>query len=82
MKTISVRELQKHIKEVVDSAQHDRVVVTRHGEPAAVLLGVEGKDWETVVLETSPALWDLIEARRKEPTLSADELVLRIAKST
>ena len=82
MKTISVRELQKHIKEVVDSAQHDRVVVTRHGEPAAVLLGVEGKDWETVVLETSPAFWDLIEARRKEPTLSADELKLRIAKST
>ena len=82
MKTISVRELQKHIKEVIDSAQHDRVVVTRHGEPAAVLLGVEGKDWETVVLETSPAFWDLIEARRKEPTLSADEFELRIAKST
>ena len=82
MKTISVRELQKHIKEVVDSAQHDRVVVTRHGEPAAVLLGVEGKDWETVVIETSPAFWDLIEARREEPTLSADELELRIAKST
>ena len=82
MKTISVRELQKHIKEVVDSAQHDRVVVTRHGEPAAVLLGVEGKDWETVVIETSPAFWDLIEARRKEPTLSTDELELRIANST
>ena len=82
MKTISVQELQKHIKEVVDSAQHDRVVVTRHGEPAAVLLGVEGKDWETVVLETSPAFWDLIEARRKEPTLSADEVERRIAKST
>ena len=61
---------------------NDRVVVTRHGEPAAVLLGVEGKDWETVVIETSPAFWDLIEARREEPTLSADELELRIAKST
>ena len=82
MKTISVRDLQKHIKEVVDSAQHDRVVVTRHGEPAAVLLGVAGKDWETVVLETSPAFWDLIETRRKEPTLSADEVERRIVKST
>ena len=59
MKTISVQELQKHVKEVVASAQHDRVVVTRHGEQAAVLLGVEGKDWETVVLETGPAFWDL-----------------------
>ena len=74
MKTISVRDLQKNIKDVVDSAQRDRVVVTRHGAPAAVLLGVEGKDWETVLLETSPAFWDLIEARRKEVTLSEDEL--------
>ena len=46
MKTISVRDLQKSIKEAVDSAQDDRVVVTRRGKPAAVLLGVEGKDWE------------------------------------
>ena len=79
MKTVSVRDLQKHIKEVVDSAQHDRVVVTRRGEPAAVLLGVEGKDWETVVLKISPAFRDLIEARRKEPTLSAGEIERRIA---
>ena len=78
MKTISVRDLQKSVKDAVDSAQTDRVVVTRRGEPAVVLLGVEGKDWETVVLETSPALWDLIEARRREPTISADELEKRI----
>ena len=74
MKTISVRDLQKGVKQVVDSAQTDRVVVTRWGEPAVVLLGVEGKDWETVVLEISPAFWDLIAARRREPTLSAEEL--------
>lgn len=78
MKTISVRDLQKNIKDVVDSAQRDRVVVTRRGSPAAVLLGVEGKDWETVILETSPAFWDLIEARRKEATLSVDELERRM----
>ncbi len=74
MKTISVRDLQKGVKQVVDSAQTDRVVVTRRGEPAVVPLGVEGKDWETVVLEISPAFWDLIAARRREPTLSAEEL--------
>lgn len=78
MKTISVRDLQKNVKDVVDSAQRDRVVVTRRGSPAAVLLGVEGKDWETVILETSPAFWDLIEARRKEATLSVDELERRM----
>ena len=42
--------------------------------PAAVLLGVEGKDWESVVFETSPGFWKLIEARRREPTLSAEEV--------
>ena len=74
MKTVTVRELQKSIKQAVDSAQKDRVIVTRRGEPAAVLVGVEGKDWETVVLETSAALWSLIEERRRESTLSAEEL--------
>ena len=74
MKTISVRDLQKSIKEVVDSAQSDRVVVTRRGEPAAVILGVEGKDWETVVFETSRTFWTLIEERRAEPTISLEEL--------
>ena len=78
MKTISVRDLQKNIKDVVDSAQRDRVVVTRRGAPAAVLLGVQGKDWETVILETSPAFWELIETRRKQPTISVDELERRM----
>ncbi len=79
MKTISVRDLQKSIKEAVDSAQDDRVVVTRRGKPAAVLLGVEGKDWETVVFETSSRFWELIEERRGEPTLSAEELHRKLA---
>ena len=79
VKTISVRDLQKSIKEAVDSAQDDRVVVTRRGKPAAVLLGVEGKDWETVVFETSSRFWELIEERRAEPTLSAEELERKLA---
>ncbi len=74
MKTISVRDLQKGIKVAVDSAQRDRIVVTRRGRPAALLIGVEGEDWETVVLETSPELWKLIEERRAEATLSGEEL--------
>lgn len=79
MKTISVRDLQKSIKEAVDSSQRDRVVVTRRGKPAAVLVGVEGRDWESVVLETSPELWKLIEERRREPTLSIEELEHELA---
>ena len=54
-------------------------MITRRGRPAAVLVGVEGRDWETVVLETSSELWRLIEARRTEPTFSREELERKLA---
>jgi len=82
MKTIPVRDLQKKVKECVDQAQLDRVVITRHGKPAAVLVGVEGEDWEDVVLQTDPAFWKLIRARRKQPTISLDELKKRLGTKT
>ncbi len=78
MKTVSVRDLQKNVKECVDTAQDDRVVVTRHGKPAAVLVGVEGEDWEAVVLQTDPAFWRLIRARRKQPTISLRQIKTRL----
>ena len=78
MKTVPVRELQKKIKECIDEAQGDRVVITRHGKPAALLIGVEGKDWETVILETDRAFWKLIQQRRKQPTISLEELKARL----
>jgi prevent-host-death family protein len=73
MKTMSVRELQKRVRECVDVAQGERVVVTRHGRPAAVLIGVEGQDWEEVALRLSPSFWRMIERRRQEPTVSLAE---------
>ena len=53
LKTVTAGDLQKRVKECVDAAQNDRVVVTRRGRPAAVLVGVEGSDWEDVVLQSS-----------------------------
>ena len=74
MKTISVRDLQKKVRESVDAAQSDRIVITRRGRPAAVLVGVGGAEWETVVLETNANFWHLINKRRKQGTLSLDEM--------
>ena len=74
MKTVTVRDLQKKVKDCVDDAQEDRIIITRRGRPAAVLIGVEDKDWEAVVLQTDPAFWKLIHTRRKQPTLSIDEI--------
>lgn len=80
MKTITVRDLQKKIKECIDEAQGDRVVITRRGKPAAVLVGVEGEDWETVILEMDPKFWKLIQERRKQPTISLEELKTRLKR--
>ena len=80
MKTVTARDLQKKVKECMDLSQEDQVVITRHGNPAAVLVGVEGRDWEDLVLQTSPAFWELIEDRRKQRTISLTELKTRLRK--
>ncbi len=80
MKTVNARDLQKRIKECVDISQQDQVVITRRGKPAAILLGVEGKDWTDVVLQTSSSFWKLIEERRNESTLSLKELRTRLKR--
>ena len=68
----------KKIKACLDEAQEDRVVITRRGKPTAVLIGVEGEDWETVILETDPNFWRMIQERRKQPTISIEELKARL----
>jgi prevent-host-death family protein len=80
MKTVNARDLQKNIKECVDISQEDQVVITRRGKPAAVMVGVEGKDWEDVMLQTSSRFWKLIEERRNQPTVSMKELRARLKR--
>ena len=78
MKTVTVRDLQKKVKQCVEEAQQDRVIVTRRGKPAAVLVGVEGADWDAVVLQTDPAFWKMIRSRRAQGTLSLEQLRARL----
>ena len=73
MRSVTVRDLQQTVRKCVDASQKDRVVITRHGRPAAVLVGVEGKDWEALVYQTDPAFWRMIEKRRKEKSISLSE---------
>lgn len=72
MKTISVRELQKCIKECVDHSQKACVVVTRHGRPSAMIIGVEGKDWEHLVTHTAPELAKHIAAKPRRVKLKQE----------
>ena len=74
MKTISVRALQQHVRDCVNAAQKDRLVVTRHGIPAALIIGVEGSDWDTLALQTNPSFWRMIEQRRRAKTVSLEDM--------
>jgi len=74
MKTIGVRELQKRIRECVDTSQAEGVVITRNGKPASIVIGVEGFDWEDIVIQSDPAFWTTIRERRKEKSVSADKM--------
>ena len=74
MKTISVRDLQQHVRDCVNASQKDRVVITRHGTPTALIIGVEGSNWDTLALQTNPSFWRVIEQRRKDHTVSLEEM--------
>jgi hypothetical protein len=41
---------KKKIKKCFDVSQQDKVVITRCGKPAAILVGVAGRDWTDVAL--------------------------------
>jgi antitoxin (DNA-binding transcriptional repressor) of toxin-antitoxin stability system len=58
----------------VDEAQRERIVLTRHGKPVALIVGVEGMDEEQVQLGGIEKFWKLIAERRKQKTLSRARL--------
>ena len=54
-RSMSLRETKARLSEAVDAAQGTFVLITRHGRPAAVLLGVEGRDVLDVMREFEKA---------------------------
>lgn len=80
MKTVSVRDLQRTIRQRVDQSQKERVIVTRRGKPAAILIGVEGQDWEDVLLQTDESFWKMIERRRRQRGRPLEKVKVRLEK--
>ena len=74
MKVVALREAKQELSGCEVRAQHERVLITKHGRPAALMIGVEGHDLEDVLLMQNPRFWKMIEARRSEPTLVIDEV--------
>ena len=80
MKIIDIQDTQ--LDATVAEAQQQRVVLTRNGQPVALLVGVEALDLdlEQLALATSDRFWQLIRQRRGQPTLSRAELEQRLAE--
>jgi antitoxin (DNA-binding transcriptional repressor) of toxin-antitoxin stability system len=72
MKTVALDKTD--LNACVADAQSQRVVITRDGSPVALVVGVAGLDREQIELGSSATFWKLIQARRKEKTLSRAEL--------
>jgi prevent-host-death family protein len=74
MKLIGIREARERLSAVVLRAQRERVVLTRHGKPAALLIGIEGEDFEEVLLKADEEFWSqLAGQRRRNETMSEAE---------
>ncbi len=79
MKVVPLGQAKNELSAYVEEAQHDRVLVTRHGKPAALIIGVVGEDFEDLMTRSDPELWQMIEARRAtSKTISSDEMRRRL----
>jgi prevent-host-death family protein len=74
MKEVSVEQLTSRASELLDAAQAERVVITKNGKPCAVMFGIENKDEEDWDLQLSPEFWQMIEERRRQPTVPLEKV--------
>jgi len=73
--TLPLSSVKTHLSEIIDrvEGEHDRVVVTRNGKPAAVLIShedLEGLE-ETLEIMSDPAL--MAQIRESEQALAAGD---------
>jgi antitoxin (DNA-binding transcriptional repressor) of toxin-antitoxin stability system len=76
MKTIPIEEATLEL--CVADAQQERLILTRNGDPVALLVGVAGLDEEQLRRSGSPEFWKLIEESRRRKTISREELERRL----
>ena len=62
------------LESCLSRAQQERLIITRKGRPAALLVGVEGMEPEQVELGSSDKFWKLIAKRRRQKTISRGKL--------
>ena len=87
---LSLADVKNRLSEVVDKLEreHGRVVVTKHGQPAAVMLNVDDLESleETLEILSNPSLRDSIRAgdddvaAGRTERLSQEDALARIAE--
>jgi hypothetical protein len=64
----------------VAEAQQERVILTRNGDPIALVVGIAGMDEQQVCHGSCPDFWKLVEESRRQKTISREELERRLNK--
>jgi antitoxin YefM len=80
--TLSLSSVKAHLSELVDRVedQHDRIVVTRNGKPAAVLISHEDLESleETLAIMSDPVV--MAQIRESEQARMAEEPATALAE--
>jgi len=79
--SMALKDVKNHLSEVVDQVEreHDRVVITKHGRPAAVVLSVDdlASLEETLDIAGRPALIKQIRASLTELPAGEAEILTK-----
>lgn len=79
MKVVALAKAKNELSAYVEEAQRGRVLLTRHGKPAALIIGVEGEEFEDLMTRSDPEFWQMIEARRRaSKTITASAMRERL----
>ena len=66
MKRIALSDVKDDLSKYLHAAEHEEIVITRHGKPAGILIGFTSEDdWFEYRLERDPRFLRRIDAARK-----------------
>ena len=66
MKQIPLSEVKNDLSKYLRMAEQEEIIITRHGKPAGVLIGIESEDeWFDYRLEHDPRFLKRIERARE-----------------
>jgi prevent-host-death family protein len=75
MSNVPDKELKQNMHSILTRAQSERIVISQHGRPSVVLVGIEDYDAEDLRLARSEDFWRMIRVRRASgKSLSLEEV--------